>query len=167
MINGITYPGVPLMYDIYKDQVITFHPIYNQRILINPDKIDEFSLSNGERFKYLEGNESYSNNSNGLYQVLNDGENLVLLKRFKATKSNRDISIYTDEFVEKNDFFIWKSGIFNQINKSKQAFEVLGLDKKTVNKYLKERKIRFQDTPEKYLITLVELASQNPLTKTK
>jgi hypothetical protein len=69
--------------------------------------------------------------------------------------------------VEKNDFFIWKSGIFNQINKSKQAFEVLGLDKKTVNKYLKERKIRFQDTPEKYLITLVELASQNPLTKTK
>lgn len=167
IINGITYPGVPLMYDIYKDQVITFHPIYNQRILTNPDKIDEFSLSNGERFKYLEGNENYSNNLNGLYQVLNEGENLVLVKRFKTTKSNRDISIYTDEFVEKKDFFIWKSGVFTQINKSSQAFEVLGLEKKAANKYLKERKIRFQDTPEKYLITLVELASQNILTQNK
>ena len=167
MINGITYPGVPLMYDIYKDQVITFHPIYNQRILINPDKIDEFYLSNGERFKYFEGNESYSNNSNGLYQVLNEGANLVLVKRFKTTKSNRDISIYTDEFVEKKDFFIQKSGVFTQINKSSQAFEVLGLEKKIAKKYLKERKIRFQDTPEKYLTTLVEFASQEPLTQNK
>lgn len=167
MINEITYPGVPLMYDVYKDQVITFHPIYNQRILINPDKIDEFELSNGERFKYFEENDSYSNHSNGLYQVMNQGENLVLVKRFKTTKSNRDISIYTDEFVEKKDFFIRKSGVFNRINKSKQAFEVLGLEKKPANKYLKERKIRFQDTPEKYLITLVGLADQNPLTQTK
>ncbi len=166
-INGITYPGVPLMYDVYKDQVITFHPIYNQRILINPDKIDEFSLSNGERFRYLEGNESYSNNSNGLYQVLNEGENLVLVKRFKSTKSNRDISIYTDEFVEKRDFFLWKSGVFTQINKSGQAFEFLGLEKKVAKKHLKERKIRFQDTPEKYLITLVEFANQNTLSQTK
>lgn len=167
MINGITYPGVPLMYDIYKDEVITFHPIYNQRILINPDKIDEFKLSNGERFKYFEGNASYINNSNGLYQVLDEDENTVLVKRFKTTKSNRNISIYTDEFVEKKDFFIRKSGLFNQINKSNQAFEVLGLDKKTANKYLKERKIRFQDSPEKFLTTLVDLASQNPLTQTK
>ncbi len=166
-INGITYPGVPLMYDVYKDQVITFHPIYNQRILINPDKIDEFSLSNGERFKYLEGNESYSNNSNGLYQVLNEGENLVLVKRFKSTKSNRDISIYTDEFVEKRDFFLWKSEVFIQINKSGQAIEVLGLEKKVAKKHLKEHKIRFQDTPEKYLITLVEFANQNTLSQTK
>lgn len=162
-INGITYPEVPLMYDVYKDQVITFHPIYNQRILINPDKIDEFSLSNGERFKYIEGNESYSNNSNGLYQILNEGENLVLVKRLKTTKSNRDISIYTDEFVEKKHFFIWKSGVFIPINKSKQAIEVLSLDKKVVKKYLKESRIRFQDSPEKYLITLVELADQKTL----
>jgi len=43
----------------------------------------------------------------------------------------------------------------------------LGLEKKVAKKHLKERKIRFQDTPEKYLITLVELAEQNPLTQTK
>lgn len=167
MINGITYPEVPLMYDVYKDEVITFHPIYNQRILINPDKIDEFSLSNGERFKYFEGNESYSNNLNGLYQILKDGENTVLVKRFKTTKSNRDISIYTDEFVEKKDFFILKTGVFTQINNSKQAIEVLGLEKKVAKKYLKESRIRFQDNPEKYLITLVELADQNTLTQNK
>ncbi len=167
MINGITYPEVPLMYDIYKDQVITFHPIYNQRILINPDKIDEFYLSNGEQFKYFEGNESYSNNSNGLYQVLNEGANLVLVKLFKTTKSNRDISIYTDEFVEKKDFFIHTSGVFTQINQSSQAFEVLGLEKKAAKKHLKNSRIRFQDTPEKYLITLVEFASQDTLTQTK
>ena len=33
-INGITYPQVPLIYDTYRDQLVTFHPIFNQKILI-------------------------------------------------------------------------------------------------------------------------------------
>lgn len=54
-INGITYPQVPLIYDTYHDQLITFHPIFNQKILIKPEKIDGFTLSEGQLFRFLQG----------------------------------------------------------------------------------------------------------------
>jgi hypothetical protein len=162
-INGIIYPEVPLMYDCYRDQVITFHPIYNQRILINPDKIDEFSLSNGEVFRFMEGNSSYVHHLNGLYQVLNDGSTQILVKRFKTTKSKREMSIYTDEFIEKRDFFIWNSGVFTPINKANQAIEILELDPKIAKKHLKDQKLRFQENTEDYLIALVNLSKRSSI----
>lgn len=166
-INDIVYPDVPLLYDCYRDQVVTFHPIYNQRILINPDKIDEFLLSDGERFKFMEGNNSYIHHLNGLYQVLNEGETLVLVKQFKTTKSKREMSIYTDEFIEKRDFFIWNSGVFTSINKAEHGVKALGLDSKLVKKHIKEQKIRFRESPEKYLLALVEFSNSNTVNQTK
>lgn len=166
-INKIIYPNVPLMYDCYRDQLITFHPIYNQRILINPDKIDEFFLANGERFKYVEGNKSYAHHLNGLYQVLNSGSIQILIKRFKITKSKRDMGIYTDEFVEKEDFFIWKAGVFRQVSKGNQAIEILGLDRKLAKKYLKGQKLRFQEYPDHYLLGLIEFSNQAHLNQSK
>ena len=65
-INGITYPEVPLIYDIYRDQLVTFHPIFNQKILIKPEKIDGFTLSKGQLFRYFSGNESFIHHGNGI-----------------------------------------------------------------------------------------------------
>lgn len=166
-INKIIYPEVPLMYDCYKDQLITFHPIYNQRILINPDKIDNFLLSNGDRFKYLDGNKSYAHHLNGIYQVLNSDSIQILIKRFKITKSKRDLSIYTDEFIEKKDYFIWSNGVFVPINKANQAIETLGLDRKLAKKYLKEQRLRFQEYPDQYLLALVDFTNQMNLNQLK
>jgi hypothetical protein len=166
-INEIIYPEVPLLYDCYRDQVVTFHPIYNQRILINPDKIDEFSLSDGDQFRFMEGNTSYVHHLNGLYQVLNEGSTLILVKRFKTTKSKREMSIYTDEFVEKSDYFIWSSGIFTQINKGDQGVKALGLDSRLFKKYIKDKRLRFRESPEKYLLALVEFSSSFTLNQAK
>ena len=42
-INTITYPDVPLVYDCYRDQLVTFHPIFNQKILL----LQPISLTSG------------------------------------------------------------------------------------------------------------------------
>ena len=155
-INGITYPEVPLLYDIYRDQLVTFHPVFNQKILIKPEKIDGFVLANGERFRHLTGNESYGKNGNGLYQVLGEGDYLALVKRIKTTKPKREMSKYDEVYLTKEDYFLWKKGEFYPIQKSSQAYEVLGLEKKTIKKELKANQLNFKQDPDSFLRFLVQ-----------
>ncbi len=159
-INGITYPQVPLMYDIYRDQVITFHPLYNQRILINPEKVDRFHLANGEDFKYFGQNKSYLHHGNGLYQILKEGEIQVLVKRYKTTKDKGEFSKYSDVFLEKSDLFLLKENQFYQINKAKQAIVLLDVEKRPAKRYVKSKGFRFKSSPSDYLTALVEFAEQ-------
>ena len=155
-INGITYPEVPLLYDIYRDQVVTFHPVFNQKILIKPEKIDGFTLANGDRFRHFLGNEGYGKNGNGIYQILGEGEFLALVKRTKTTKPSREMSKYDEIYLRKEDFFLWKNEEFFPVKKPFQAFEILGLEKKKVKKELKARQINFKQNPEAYLRFLVQ-----------
>lgn len=154
-INGITYPDVPLLYDVYRDQVITFHPVFNQKILIKPEKIDGFNLANGTRFKYFSGNENHLRNGNGIYEVLGQGEYLALAKRFKTTKPKREFSIYDEIYLEKADYFLWKNGQFFQVSKEARVLEVLGLEKKEVRKEVRAKNLNFRNNPETYLHYIV------------
>lgn len=159
-INGITYPQVPLLYDCYRDQVLTFHPIYRQKLLINPEKVDQFELSNGERFRFFEGNRNYAHHLNGLYKVLNTGEVLVLVKEYKSTKDKNDISKYTDVFLDKSDYFLWTAGHFYPIQKARQLGDVPDMNYKVLKKELKKRGLRFKSQPETYLTQAVEISAR-------
>ena len=154
-INGITYPQVPLVYDVFRDQLVTFHPVFNQKILIKPEKIDGFTLSNGQRFRYVANNTSYIHHGNGIYEVLAQGKALALAKRYKTSKSIRELSRFDEEYVAKVDYFILSEGVFFPVNSSKQAFAALGLSSKAVKKELKSKGLQFGRSPESFLQFLV------------
>ena len=160
-INGISYPQVPLIYDIFRDQLITFHPIFNQKILIKPEKIDGFEWSDGKLFRFFSGNESFLHHGNGIYQVLGQGKVSALAKRYKTTRSLRDISRYDSEYVEKQDYFLWKDGAFFPIKKPSQALSALQLNVKELKKELKSKGLQFGNAPEAYLQFLVTYPQTN------
>ncbi len=160
-INGITYPQVPLIYDIFRDQLVTFHPIFNQKILIKPEKIDEFEWSDGKLFRFFPGNESFLHHGNGIYQILGQGKAIALAKRYKMTRALRDISRYSSEYVEKKDYFLWKDGAFFPIKKSSQAISALQLNVKELKKELKGKGLQFNKAPEAYLQFLVTYPQSN------
>jgi hypothetical protein len=162
-INGITYPEVPLLYDAFRDQVVTFHPVFNQKILIKPEKIDGFRLANGVQFKYFPGNESSFRDGNGIYEVLGEGEYSALAKRFKTTKPIREISKYDEMYIEKTDYFLWKDAEFFQVSKASRILAVLGLEKKQVRKELKDRRLNFKRNPETYLQYIISVDANNEL----
>lgn len=159
-INGITYPEVPLLYDVYRDQVVTFHPVFNQKILIKPEKIGGFQLVNNSQFRYFPGNEGHLRDGNGIYEVLGEGEYFALAKRYKTTKPQRDISKYDDIYVEKTDYFLWKSGEFFPVSREARVLDVLGLEKKDVRKELKEMNFNFKKNPETYLHYIVSISPE-------
>ena len=160
-INGITYPQVPLIYDTYHDQLITFHPIFNQKILIKPEKIDGFTLSEGQLFRFFAGNESFLHHGNGIYQVLGQGNAIALAKRYKITKESRDQARFDSEYVEKTAYFVWQEGRFFSIKNAAQAIASLGLDAKVLKKELKEKGLQFKKSPEAYLQFLVTNPKSN------
>lgn len=156
-INGIVYPEVPLLYDIYRDQVVTFHPVFNQKILIKPEKIRGFQLANGTQFRYFAGNEAHIRDGNGIYEVLGEGTCLALAKRFKTTKPKREISKYDEIYVEKSDYFLLKNGEFFQVTNESRVLAILGLEKKDVRKMLKSQGLSFKRKPETYLQYIVSV----------
>lgn len=160
-INGITYPEVPLLYDCFRDQLVTFHPIFNQKILIKPEKIDGFALSNGQLFRHFGGNESYFRHGNGIYQVVGEGKALALAKRYKTTKPLRELSRYDEEYLEKSEFFLLKEGVFFPIKRASDAYLVLGLEPKVLKKEVKSKGLPFKQNPEGFLNFLVSHPSLN------
>lgn len=160
-INGITYPQVPLIYDTYRDQLVTFHPIFNQKILIKPEKIDGFTLSEGQLFRFFAGNESFLHRGNGIYQVLGQGTATALAKCYKTTKKSREIARYDSEYVVKQAYFIWKEGRFSPIKNGAQAIAILGLDGTILKRELKTKGLQFKKSPEDYLQFLVTYPKSN------
>lgn len=162
-INGISYEDVPLTYNIYTDDVLTFQPIHNQKILIRHDKINDFDLMSSQiyRFVRIDANPGYLYHRNGIYQVIQNGSAQLLAKHYKLTKPKREIGRYVGEYYDNKDLFIYNSGKIFLIKKKKHAFEALGLDKKELKSTLADQGIRYHDSPEKFIIFLVQTYNAN------
>lgn len=156
-INEVNYSEVPLLYDSQADWVITFHPVYNQKILIKSEKIDEFKLQDGSVFRNFKGNDSYSHHENGFYEVSFDGALKLLIKHYKVLKPVKELGDYTKEFVTNSDYFFWNEGQFEAVSRKSQAIKLLGLDKKEVKKSFKGNSPDFKRNMEEYLGKLVQL----------
>lgn len=164
-INGLRYQKVPLSYNIFTDELVTFQPIYKQKILIRPDKINAFEMDiKGKRtFVIVPENPGYLHHRKGIYEILDAGEVNLLRKHYKLTKPKRELSVYTSIFSEKSDYFLQKTREIKRINKHKQAFEFLGLDRKAIKKQLREKQLTFRENPAAYLTFLTQLYNKQEL----
>lgn len=161
-INGLTYNEIPILYNIWKDQVLTFQPIHKQKILIRSDKIDSFTLhfKTPLSFVRLKDNPSYSHHGNGIYEYVGEGPSRVLIKHRKLTKPKRELSIYSEVFYETQDHFIQKNGEILKISTKKQAIDFLGLEKKEIRKLSQASNLDFRTDKKSFLSFLVSKFNQ-------
>jgi hypothetical protein len=157
-INGITYKDVPLAYNIYTDDILTFQPIHNQKILIRHDKINDFDLIPSQVYSFVRiaENPGYIYHRNGIYQLLENGPAQLIAKHYKLTKPKREIGRFVGEYYINKDLFIRNGEKIFQIKKKRHAFEALGLDKKELKRILSEQEVRYHDSPEKFILFLVK-----------
>ncbi|RZS98726.1 hypothetical protein [Cecembia calidifontis] len=161
-INGLTYSDVPILYNIWKDQVLTFQPIHKQKILIRSDKINAFTLrlESPLSFVRLPNNPSYSHHGSGIYEYVGDGPSRVLIKHRKLTKPKREYSIYSEVFYETQDYFLQKNAEILKVSNKKQAIDFLGLENKEVRKLTKASNLDYRTDRKGYLHFLVSLYNQ-------
>lgn len=160
IINQIYYPEVFLLYDIRYDQLITLHPVFSQNLLIKPEKINGFSLSNQSSFRRLKGNESYLHHQNGFYEVIEEGKMNLVSKHYKTVVRSKELGDYFASYEEFEDFFLYDGNSFFSISSKKKAIELLGLSKKSVRENIIKRGIYFNRNKREFLQSLVLLSNQ-------
>ncbi|NVJ87644.1 MAG: hypothetical protein HWE15_15180 [Algoriphagus sp.] len=160
-INRVFYPDVPLLYDIRYDQVITFHPLFSQKLLINPAKIDGFVLEDGSEFRQLSGNEDYLYDKNGFYEIIASGSMELVSKHYKVDKPARELGDYVGYYIEYEDFFLVKGDQFFPVKRKKDAIKLLQVEKKGIRENLTRNRIYFNQNRRNYLKALLQLATQS------
>ncbi|MCH6198033.1 hypothetical protein MMU07_00465 [Aquiflexum sp. LQ15W] len=161
-INGLTYENVPLLYNIFSDEVVTFHPVHKQKTLIKTEKIDGFLLLESIRFIRIKENPEYSHHGKGFYELVEEGEEANLLcKHFKTTKAKREMTQYSSIFLEKSDYLIQKGNQIMLVKNKGQAIDFLSLEKKQINRSTKENGLNYRNDRRAYLSYLVEFYNQS------
>lgn len=152
-INGLTYEDIPLLYNIQKDQIITFHPIHSQKILLNGEKVNAFTLFMPDKtiFVQVENNKTYANHNNGFYELIKDGKAQLLCKHYKTTSSKKEVGKYSGYFIESSDYLLKKNNEIIVVKNRKQAFDFLELEKKELLKELKKNGIYFRGNQRAFL----------------
>jgi hypothetical protein len=152
--NNITYTNVPLLYDIYKNEIITEHLTNAQKIKLHSERIQSFSLL-GHTFVRLQSDTlSNADISSGFYDRLYTGSVNVYARRSKIVQqATRGVS---KEFLSKNSYFISKDHVLYPVKKQSAVLKVFHDQKKALQNFLKENKINFGQDPEYALIRLAE-----------
>ena len=157
-INGLSYEEIPILYDIHKDLIITFHPVHRQKIIIQTEKINSFTISEPKEVKFIkiENNFEYSNHNNGFYELVIDGNAQLFCKHFKTVNSKKETGKYSRIFIEESDYLLKKGNEIQLVKKRKKVFGFLGLEKKSIQKEIKRKGIYFSRDPRSYLSIVTE-----------
>lgn len=156
-INGLGYDNVPLLYDVWQDDLVTVHPRFNQKTLIKAEKIEKFVLADGAVFLKYALNPDYGKHHHGFYQVVYEGEPKLLKKHYRNIDAVNETGLITKEFKVGQDYFFWYRDEFWKIGGKADAASALGLSKKEVNRHFTGKGIVFKKNLERYLLELLNI----------
>jgi hypothetical protein len=138
-MNGITYNHMGIMYDIYKDEILT--PIDRGGILqLNKEMIDSFSFSfQNKTFRFARIPENGQERLKGYVQVVYSGKSALYVKHTKKidrpaveNKQGRFFQVSRIYFVKDSSEYV--------INKKSDLFRALGKDNEQVKGFIKKNK---------------------------
>jgi len=153
LYDKMWYHRVQLMYDVYKDELVTMHPNGVPFILVS-DRVQEFSF-NGYVFVRLFANKDNSINT-GFYQQLSSGKATAFAKRIKILEEKINGLEIERKFLTKDIFYIEKDSIYTKIRKAQSVLSVLKDKHSELAQYLGQGKMRYKAGPEAYITHVTE-----------
>jgi len=148
--DGLEFKGVPLFYDLYKDEVVTVLPDNKSYFSLLPALVQNFDLLN-HHFIKINANETGidAGITSGYYEELYPGRSEVLEKIAKGVKevtsSTGTMEAFSTFTAASENFFIKKGNVYYPANGESAAVEIFKEKKKQVKNYIKANKIRFRN----------------------
>jgi hypothetical protein len=152
--NGAYFDQVPLLYNIYSNQVITETPSAAIMIQLVRDKITSFTL-HGRSFVFLK-----ENTSPGFYELLCFGPITLYsrhVKEFLSTTSHFGIE---HEFFEKTRYYILKEDTFYTVGNRKSVLNVLADRKRELRQFIRKNHLKFQQEREDAIVNVVNFYNE-------
>lgn len=163
LYDGFLYEDVPLLYDLYRDLLIsTFYKV-NFKFSLVSEKVTEFKIDN-HHFVYLNrgADTDKSIKKTGFYDLLYNGKIKIYCKRVKLMQEENDGRYANDFFVSKNDYYLEKDNMIYQFEKQASFFNLFKSEKVEMKKFLKKKEIKFKDNPEYAMVLLASYYDNLP-----
>ncbi len=153
LYDGTWYHDVSFIYDIFKDEVVTLHP-NSALIRLFSERVQQFYFQ-GYKFVHLAPDKDHVIKS-GFYQRLADGDITIFARRHKIIEEKIVDVKLERRFIFSTQYYIFKDGIYYEINKQKSLLNLLKDSKQSIVQHLKTQKLKFKTDKEK---TIVEIAN--------
>ncbi|MCF0053066.1 hypothetical protein MUK70_20135 [Dyadobacter chenwenxiniae] len=155
MYDGQRFDSIPMLYDIFKDEVIIKH-FNGDHILLQSEKIDYFYVDN-HTFERLEAGKHINEQMRtGFYDVLYNGKTRTIVRRVKQRQEKIVDKMVIALYPQKNNIFVKKGDRYYGVGSKKSALNLFPEYKRELRKVLKDQKIKFRKNREVAIVTIVE-----------
>jgi len=152
--DGMLFLGVPMVYDLIKDQVVIrdFHNIY--KINLPASKIQQFILSDHVFVRIVHNN--FNEINTGFYEQLYKGKVGLFAKREKAIIEKHGSQQIDNVVVSTNSYYVMKKDIYYKFKNERSLLKILNDKKKEIQQYFKKNRIKYKDDPERSMVMAIE-----------
>ena len=160
--DGVLYSGVPMLYDIYKDEVVVLLYNHFSKFSLLENKLSSFDFL-GHHFINVNADTLVSNQvlRSGIYDQLYSGKSQVLAKRSKDIQTNTSSQTVESYFnARKTAYFIKIKKLFYTFSSQKSLLEVLKDHKKQLQQFIKSGNLKYRNSPEEVMVKITAYYDQ-------
>jgi hypothetical protein len=138
-MNGQSFKGVDLIYDIYNDEIITItnHGFYVQ---LNKEMVDSFTLTfENKTYRFLNTQTDTIKGIKGYVNVLYKGKSALYVK-YKKEIELLAVDEKYDLFYQTYKIYLVKDGVIYQLSGKRDLLKILQEDKTKIREFMKKNK---------------------------
>lgn len=162
VFNGIVYRDIPALYELVSQNIVVLNPTHAKKVMIQSNKVSEFILKTqfgAVRFvkgQLIGNNQDYKERF--LEEVVPDGlfafHRKSVQREIKGLERNSRFDLY-------ENFILLHEKDLIDINGKNDIIGILGMDKKSTRKMLKEKGIKYRKNHRAYHTAIVQFYKNN------
>lgn len=154
MYDGVLYNNVQIIYDIWRDDVVIKNH-NNLPLLLVKEKVAAFNIEGHHFIKITADSLTEKLGLSGFYNVLYNGNVKLFAKRKKVIDEKITSQSSESSFLQKNEYYILNNSVFFAVADKRSVLSALSDQKPTLQKYMKQQKLKFRKNLEADLIKAV------------
>ncbi|HWZ02543.1 MAG TPA: hypothetical protein VNX40_02970 [Mucilaginibacter sp.] len=159
--NGITFRQVPMLYDIYSDQLVVL--LYNNftKFVLVKEKVKSFDYLD-HHFINIDA-DSLANNTiiqSGYYDELYNDKLQVLVKRKKDVQTTSSQTTMEQYYNPVKSYYLRKNNVYYIISSKGSMLDILKDKKKQLQQYIRTSQINFRKDPEEAMVKIASYYDQ-------
>lgn len=153
--DGVTFPGVNMIYDIYQDELVIQH-FHRLMLTLHSAKVKEFTYDNLHFIRFERDSTQSSTLATGFYQELYNGNSKFLVKRQKIMEETIT-DVLVQKFVSKNFYHVYMNNTWHNVKNWGDMKGILKKEKsKEVRQHLRKNGVKFRKDKERAILLAVQ-----------
>lgn len=153
--NGFKYDNVPLLYDVYKDVLVSNNYESSLQYSLISEKVSSFTILDHHHV-FIDTSKDSVNIpfKSGFLELLHDGKTQVLVKRSASLQQTSGTADLRKYFQVRTQFFVKKDGSYSKITNESSFLKLFKDHKAEMKRLLKTNAVKFRKEPTKAMVLL-------------